>query len=219
MSDISTGVFDRTGGDEISESSFYAALTASLLWGLVITALIAKKVIDIEYMPGLAEILIIGLVIPIVGIIVAMKSDNYVISFVGYNMLVVPFGIILGPAVNQYSPDVIRNAFGITAGITFVMGGAGVLFPSLFKNLGTPLFVALSCLVIVRIAQIFIPGLNFGWIDYIAAGIFSLYIGYDMYRASEISKTFDNAIDISIELYLDIVNLFLTLLRIMGKKD
>jgi len=69
------------------------------------------------------------------------------------------------------------------------------------------------------IGQMFIPALRLGIIDYIGAGLFSLYIGYDMYRANHVAKTLDNAIDISIDLYLDIVNLFLFVLRILGKKD
>ncbi len=216
---ISTGVFDRQGRDSISGPFFYAALTASLLWGLVVTAIVAHKVIASQYQPGLWEILLLGLALPIVGIIVALKSDNPIVSFIGYNMIVIPFGIILGPAVNHYSQDVIRNAFMLTAIITFVMGFAGTCFPRLFENMGAPLLLSLGALVLVRVAQIFIPEMqSLGFIDYIAAGIFSLYIGYDMYRASVVQKSLDSAVDISVDLYLDIINLFLNLLRIMGNK-
>lgn len=219
MSNINTGVFDRTGSDEVSEQSFYATLTLSLLWGLIATAVVAYKTIEFNYHPNLIQILCFGLVVPIIGIFIAIKSDNPVISFIGYNLIVLPFGLIIGPVVNQYSENVVRNAFGMTAGITFVMGFAGTCFPAVFRNMGGPLFLALGGLVMVRIAQIFIPELRFGFIDYISAGIFSLYIGYDMYRASEISKTIDNAIDISVDLYLDIINLFLNLLRIFGSSS
>lgn len=218
MSSISTGVFKRTGNDEVSEGTFYATLTLSLLWGLIGTAVIAYKTIELHYNPGIGMILVLGLLVPIIGIFIAIKSDNPAISFFGYNLIIVPFGIILGPVINQYSPNVVRNAFAMTAAITFFMGFSGTCFPGIFKNLGAPLFLALGGLLMVRIAQLFIPELNnLRIVDYIAAGIFSLYIGYDMYRASEISKTIDNAVDISVDLYLDIVNLFLTLLRILGK--
>ena len=218
--EINTGVFDRTGRDEISEQSFYAALTLSLLWGLIGTAIVAYKTISMQYHPGLPAILLLGLVVPILGILIAVKSDNPIISFIGYNMIVIPFGVILGPTINHYSPNVVRNAFAMTAGITFFMGFMGTCFPGLFKNMGAPLFLALGGLVMVRIAQIFIPELaELRIVDYISAGIFSLYIGFDMYRASQIAKTLDNAVDISVDLYLDIINLFLSLLRILGSKD
>lgn len=214
---VSTGVFDRYGSDEISAQGFYGALGASLIWGLMVTAVIAHKIAEMQYVPGIMESLIIGLAIPIVGIFVAVKSDNPFVSFFGYNMIVVPFGIILSPVVNQYSPNIIRNAFGVTAAITFMMALMGTVFPAFFSRLGAPLLFSLFCLVMVRIAQIFIPALDLTIIDYIGAGIFSLYIGYDMYRANSISKTLDNAIDISVDLYLDIINLFINILKIMGK--
>lgn len=216
---VNTGVFDRAGHDRMSTRNFYAALGLSFVWGLAGTAIVAYMSVNAGFQPAVWSILILGLAIPILGIVIACKSENPFLSFIGYNMVLVPFGVILGPAVNQYSPDVIRNAFGLTAVIALFMGFCGTMFPRVFENMGAALFLALGALVIVRIAQMFIPELNFGWIDYIAAGIFSLYIGYDMYRASQVPKTIDNAIDISIDLYLDVLNLFLNLLRIMGSKS
>ncbi len=216
---INTGVFDRNGRDTISATGFYAILTLSLFWGLVGTAITAHISTKMGYIPSIWEFLFLGLVIPIVGTVIAVKSNNPLLSFIGYNMVLIPFGVILAPALNQYSSDVIRNAFGLTAGITLLMGFCGTVFPNVFKNMGSALFLALGGLVIVRIAQIFIPGLDLGIIDYAAVGIFSLYIGFDMYRANTVPKTINNAIDVSLALYLDILNLFLTLIRILGKSD
>lgn len=214
---VNTGVFERDGSDTMSDQSFYGALTGSVLWGLTGTAVSAYLAVKGAYNPGLWEVLILGLGLPILGIIIAIKSDSPFISFIGYNLVLIPFGIILGPVVNQYSENVVRNAFAMTAGITFVMGLLGTVAPNFFSKLGAPLFLSLLMLVLVRVAQIFVPELaQLSIIDYIAAGIFSLYIGYDMYRAYQVPRTLNNAIDISIDLYLDILNLFLTLLRIMG---
>jgi FtsH-binding integral membrane protein len=204
--------------DHISIRGFYAVLAASLAWGLMLTALVANESIKMGFVPNIWSVLLLGLAIPILGIIIAVKSDNPFFSFIGYNMIILPFGIILGPVVNLYSPDVIRNAFGMTAGITVIMGIAGITFPEFFSKIGGALFIALGGLVLVGFLQIFIPALRFGLYDYIGAGIFSLYIGYDMYRANNMPKTVDNAIDVSVDLYLDIINLFLYILRIMGKK-
>lgn len=215
---ISTGVFDREGNDTISANSFYAIIAIVLAWGFGLTAYLANYAIEIGFMPSGWLVLIIGLAIPIAGIFVAIKSDNPIVSFIGYNMIVVPFGFLLGPVVNQYSPDVVRNAMGMTAGITILMGILGTMFPSFFSKIGGVLFIALLSLLGVRILQIFLPSLDFTWIDYLAAGLFSLYIGYDMYRANTMQKTVDNAIDICVDLYLDIINLFLNILKIMGKK-
>lgn len=214
---VNTGVFEREGEDKISSRSFYATLTISLLYGFVGTAIAAYITTQNNYQPDLWGIIGFGLILPLIGIIMTVSSKNPAISFIGYNLIVVPFGFVLGPVLSQYSANVIRNAFALTAGITLVMGLAGTVFPQFFSRLGGILFLSLLTLCIVRIVQIFVPELAaLTWIDYISAGIFSLYIGYDMYRASQVPRTVDNAIDISVDLYLDVINLLLTLLKISG---
>ena len=52
---------------------------------------------------------------------------------------------------------------------------------------------------------------------WVGAGIFTLYIGYDWYKAQAYPKTLDNAVDSALDLYLDIINLFLKILRILAK--
>ncbi|MCI5050928.1 MAG: Bax inhibitor-1 family protein [Candidatus Pacebacteria bacterium] len=217
---LSTGVFERYGNDTMSPNAFYTALALSVIWGLIGTAVAGYYTIQLGYNPtSIWEILIIGLGLPILGIFIALKNDNPVISFIGYNLVCIPFGVVLAPALQEYSPDVVMNAFGLTAVITFIMGFAGTIFPNIFSKLGGVLFLALCGLILVRILQIFIPALDLGIIDYISAGIFSLYIGYDMYRAHRVPKTLDSAIDVSVSLYLDIINLFLSILRIMGNSN
>jgi len=49
--------------------------------------------------------------------------------------------------------------------------------------------------------------MQFSIIHYLAAGLFALYIGYDMWRASEIPATLDNAVGVSISTYFDPRNL------------
>jgi FtsH-binding integral membrane protein len=215
---VSTGVFDRDGHDEISANVFYFIMSIVLAWGLGATAYFANYAIEIGFMPNIWIMLLIGLAIPILGIVIAVKSNNPLVSFIGYNMVVIPFGFLLGPAVNQYSPDVVKNAMTMTAGIAIFMGLMGTMFPNFFSKIGGFLFVALFGLLLVMILQLFIPALRLGVIDYIGAGIFSLYIGFDMYRANHMPKTVDNAVDICVDLYLDIINLFLFILKIMGKK-
>ena len=217
----SSEVYEKTGSrHSVSQESFYGIIAGFTCYGLIGSAVAAQLTMQSGFIPGLWVIIILGLIVPVVGIFIASLSDNWFFSFIGYNMVLVPFGIILAPVLRQYDPDIIRNACALTAAITFVMGLAGTIFPQVFSKIGTALFFSLGSLLLVRIAGIFIPQLNdLTIIDYIAAGIFSLYIGYDMYRASIVERTMDNAVDIALSLYLDIINLFLEILKIMGKDD
>ena len=134
--------------------------------------------------------------------------------------MVVPFGAILGPVLAQYElaqPGIVGEAAQLTATTTGVMAVSGLLFPNFYRSIGGALFGALTALLVVLIASFFVPALmDFTIIHYLAAGLFSLYIGFDMYRASEIPATLDNAVDVCVSLYLDILNLFLWVLRILG---
>lgn len=211
-----TDAFSRTGFNKISERTFFGTLAGFVLYGLLATyfaTLFAPTSLSI------GGLILLGLILPIAGCFMAM-SDNFGISFVGYNMITLPFGLVLGPILNHYAPDVVQNATLLTAMITGVMGLAGVTFPNFFRSIGSALFVALLGLVVVRVIALFVPSLNdFGIIDYVAAGIFSLYIGYDMFRATEATRSVSSALKIAVSLYLDIINLFTSLLSILGNDN
>ena len=72
--------------------------------------------------------------------------------------------------------------------------------------------------MIVGIITFFVQGLGYIYSIGVAA-LFSLYIGYDFYRSQQFAKTVDNAVDCALDIYLDIVNLFLALLRIFGNRN
>jgi len=217
--ELSKVVFEKDGNNSISANLFYGLIGLFVIYGLGGTAWVAHRLSAINYDPGALEIILLGIVIPIAGIVLALKSDNVFLSFVGYNMVLVPLGVILSPLLNQYHPDAIEKAFTITCGATFIMAIASAAFPRFFSSLGSSLFFALIGLLIVRIMQMFVPALNgMTWIDWVAAGIFSLYVGYDLWRARQVPRTVDNSIDIALALYLDIINLFLSVLRAGGKK-
>jgi hypothetical protein len=211
-----TNSFSRSGFNQISERTFFGSLAGFILYGLMVTYFATFLAPPSLSFVGL---ILLGLVLPIAGCFMAM-SDNFGISFIGYHMITLPFGLVLGPVLNHYAPGVVQNAALLTAMITGVMGLAGVTYPNFFRSIGSALFVALLGLVIVRVIALFVPALNsFGIIDYVSAGIFSLYIGYDMFRATEASRSVGSALKIAVALYLDIINLFMSVLSILGNDN
>jgi FtsH-binding integral membrane protein len=218
---ISTGVWERTDhyNETMTRNAFYFVIGSILSWGFILTMLVAKSTAD--WQPNMISLLLVGLGIPLVGILLSAFSENAMISFIGFNMVVGGMSAILGPVLAMYAikePGLIERAATMTALVSAVMGATGTMFPKFYESIGGALFGALTALVVVSIARIFIPAIQgVGVIDYISAGIFSLYIGYDMWRASEVTATLDNAVDIAVSLYLDVINLFLDLLRIMAK--
>ncbi len=214
-------VYERYGEDTMTRGAFYFIIGSVLTYGFVATYI--ASTMSANWIPSGWAILLVGLGLPILGILLSASSGNPFLSFVGFNLVVIPFGLILGPVLQLYhigQPGVVAKAATLTACVTGVMALSGTMFPNFYKSIGGALFGALTALVIVSVASIFIPALaGFTVIHYIAATIFALYIGYDMWRASETPATLDNAIDVSVSLYLDILNLFLRILSILGDAD
>jgi len=155
----------------------------------------------------------------ITGMLMSSRSDNPVISFIGYNLVVLPIGFVVSVTVSAYGGTgsaVVLQAFLYTALITFVMIGLASVAPEFFSKLGGILFAALLGLIICELVVFFL-GIDQRITAWIGAGIFSLYIGYDFWRAQEYPKTVDNAVDSALDIYLDIINLFLRLLEILGR--
>jgi len=213
MARMSSGLKDTLNGNV-----YNGIIGLVLLWGFIVNVLIVHFYSDV-FMAMNPWTLIIGYFIScIIGIIMAVKSSNPIISFIGYNLVVVPVGAVLSVALQGYSSVDIKSAFLATGGITAVMMISTTVFPKFFAGLGRTLFFSLLFGIIAElICMLFgIAAPIFNWIFVV---IFSLYIGYDWYKAQSYPKTVDNAVDSALDIYLDIINLFIRLLEIFGKSD
>ena len=107
-----------------------------------------------------------------------------------------------------------------TAIIAGIMMISGTVFSSFFISIGRWLFFSLFAVIIVEIIGIFFFRNVLAITDYIVVAIFGLFIGYDWARAQAYPKTITNAISCAADLYLDLVNILIRLLSILGdKKD
>ena len=64
---------------------------------------------------------------------------------------------------------------------------------------------------------LFLLGFGTEFTDYIVIAIFSLYLGFDWQRANRVTPSIRNAILSATQIYLDIVNIFIRLLRILAR--
>lgn len=210
---------DYSDDTVIPERKFNAIMIGVVLWGLVINVFLCKTVGDVYAYINPVLFMVLYLVLAIGGTIIAAKSDDPLVSFLGYNMIVVPFGLVISTLVEGYGgldSAIVTNAFVYTMLISFGMLGMALAFPQLFAKLGGAL---LSCLIGVIICELLLLlfRVRQTFTDWIVAGIFSFYIGYDIYRSQQFVKTVDNAVDCALDIYLDMANLFVRILRIMAR--
>ena len=204
----------------ISTRVYNAIMLGVLLWGLLVNVILCATLGDAVSRMNPTALLILYVVCAIAGILIAGRSDKPLISFLGYNMVVIPFGLVISLLVYAYGgagSDIVMYAFLYTMVITLGMTGAALAFPNLFAKLGGALLGVLIGLLVCEIVLL-ILGRYQTVTDWIAAGLFSLYIGFDVYRSQQFAKTVDNAVDCALDIYLDLANLFVRLLSIMSKK-
>jgi len=218
---METGVFERREytGTQLSAHLYNAIIGITLLIGFGINYLMVMLIPVESIMAINPWVFFIGyFVCCIAGVTLFSKSDNPAVSFLGYLLVVAPFGLIINLVVARYDSDIVLDAIQATGMITFVMMILGSMYPGFFRSIARGLFIALICTIIVEMAMIFIFKTHHGIIDWIVVLIFCGYIGYDWARANAIPKTVDNAIDSAASLYMDIINLFLRLVRILGRR-
>ncbi len=212
-------VFKRTtGSDTMSRNAYNLLMGVVLLWGFAINWLLVTNV-PVESLLSINKWVFLGgyFASCLIGIFMMAKSSNPMISFIGYNFIVVPFGLVLNMVLYNIAPDIIQSAIQTTALVTFSMMVLGTLFPKFFESISGALFWSLLIVIVVEVVQSMFFNTHSGILDWIVAFIFCGYIGVDWGRANRIPKTADNAIDSAAALYMDIIILFMRIVQIFAR--
>jgi modulator of FtsH protease len=111
--------------------------------------------------------------------------------------------------------DLIMTAFAGTAGVFFVMASLSSVIKRDLSGMGKWLFVGALAIMVGGIINIFV-GSTAGMmaISVLSIGVFSAYMLYDLKRIVDGGET--NYISATLALYLDIVNVFQSLLALLG---
>ena len=201
--------------ENLNEKTYNLVIGACLFYGFALNALMVKFLSPVFREMNPIALLVGYIVLCFAGILVS-RSRNPGLSFLGYNLVVVPIGAVLAVVLPDYSADTVFTAVVVTGIVVVVMMLFATLLPNLFSRIGFTLFIALAVSVIVELVAMLL-GFYGGIFDWIFVVIFSLYIGFDWYRAQQFPKSLDNAIDCVLDLYLDIINLFLRILSLISR--
>ncbi len=218
---LESDVFDRESpeDDVVSNATYNLVIGLVLCWGFLINWLIVQHVntawlSDVEHWVFLVAYFSSCLF----GVYLFNTSTDPAVSFIGYNFVVVPFGFVANLVVSQYEPNLVLQAVQITALVTIVMMILGVVFPELFETSYAGLVAALMLVLCIELFQHHVMHVDRHWTCWVVVGIFCGYIGYDWERANQIPKTVDNAVDSAAAIYMDVLNVFLRIIRLLGRK-
>ena len=112
-------------------------------------------------------------------------------------------------------PDLIMTAFGGTAGVFLVMATLATVIKRDLSGMNQWLFVGVIVLLVGSIINMFV-GSTVGMmvLSMVSIAIFSAYMLYDIKRIIDGGET--NYITATLALYLDIINVFQSLLALLG---
>lgn len=226
-----TGLYSQAS----SVSAFSALLSKTYLWmtlGLAMTGLTAAYVANNV---ALMQSIFTGssfmvLVIAELALVWILSARIMKMSFMAAGLMFAAYSILNGATLSviflAYSPQVIATTFFITAGTFGAMSLVGFLIKRDLSFVGRFVMMALIGIIIASIVNIFVASSALYWgVTYLGVLLFAGLTAYDtqkikmmlMQYGGEVNNdTMKMALMGSLTLYLDFVNLFLFILRIVG---
>lgn len=130
-------------------------------------------------------------------------------------------GLTLSFLFVYFKLDSIVYVFGITSSIFALMAVLGHFTKIDFTKLGSILLMALIGIIIASVINMFLKLTSFDLgITIVGIIIFMFYIAYDIQKVKYIANSLEEdkaAIICAFQLYLDFINLFIKLSRLLGK--
>jgi FtsH-binding integral membrane protein len=158
-------------------------------------------------------------------VVKVLESESKVLATFGATFFAFLIGLWCGPSLAHYSHTLgwstVALSFLGTVLVMILFGGIGAFSGRDFSSWGPFLFQSLIGLIVARIIFLFLPAMSFTAILSGLAGalLFSGYFVYDFYKAAHDENTWENAIDHSINIFLDFINMLFSLLSLeSGRK-
>ena len=204
-------------GIQLTERTYNLAIGITLMAGILLDLMISFFLTDVIVRMSPILMMVLYLVGSFGFTFLIYYSKNPAISFLGFMGLAAAMGMLLTSLLTLYDVAAVQTAFLLTGLVFVVMVVLSTAFPQLFLSIGRGLGVALLITIVVEAVAALIFHSSLKWTDYVVVLIFCGYTGYDWARAQQFPKTLDNAIDSAADIYVDVVNLFIRILRIVAQ--
>lgn len=226
------------GTDMPVASALPALMCKVYVWmtlALVITGFTAYAVAT---SPGLLmtivgnRFVLLGLIVAELALVVGISGAINRLSLAVATLMFVLYSVINGATLSvvflAFTMSSITSVFFITAGTFATMALVGYTTKKDLTSMGRMLFMALIGLVIATVVNMFMRSSGLDMIlNYVGVLVFVGLTAYDTQKIKEQLMMADNmgeaaqkvALVGALTLYLDFINLFLYLLRILGKRE
>ncbi len=218
----------------VATNSFFPRVYAWMTAGLALTALAALFTLSSESMLQLIfgnKMVFYGLMFGELGLVIALSAAINRISATTATLMFMLYsalsGITFASIFLVYTQSSIVSTFFISAGTFAGMSIYGMATKRDLTGWGSFLFMGLIGIIIASVVNIFMQSAMISWVvSYVGVFIFVGLTAYDTQKLKRISQNgFADGesrqkatILGALTLYLDFINLFLMLLRVMGNR-
>lgn len=219
---------------QVEQAAFMSKVYSWMSGGLAITGLIAMWVVStpsilnmivsntfLFYGLLIGEILLVGYLVTVIKKITSRTAG---VIFIGYSIL---NGLTLSIIFLIYTSESIATTFFVTAGTFAIMSIYGYYTKKDLSSWGNLLFMGLIGFIIASVVNFFMQSEMMYWIiTYAGILIFVGLTAYDTQKIKAMNiignsgteEDTKEAIIGALTLYLDFINLFLLLLRVLGDR-
>ena len=214
----------------ISEASFISGVYSWMTLALGITGLTAFLTATSEPLLNFifgTRFMFMGLILGELGLVFFLSARVRTLSNSTATLLFLLYSVLNGLTFSvillAYTAGSIALTFFVTAGTFGVMSFAGYFTKKDLSNFGSLMFMGLIGIIIASIANYFMHSETLNYIiSYIGVMVFVGLTAYDTQKLKNMAQSLDESefkkasIMGALTLYLDFINLFLFMLRIMG---
>lgn len=219
---------------ESAAATLFKSLYMQMASALTITGLVAyflSESIDFWYFLAENSFAIWGIFIAQIVLVIWLSARLPKMSMTSATLLFILYSALMGVTMSTifmiYTMSSIASVFFITAGTFLVMSLIGFFTRIDLTRVGSLLFMALVGLIIASVVNIFLHSETLYWVVSYAGVV--IFVGLTAYDTQKIKNTFIQYGEVdemgqklalfgAFSLYLDFINLFLHLLRIMGDR-
>lgn len=220
----------------VDESLVNSGIKKVILWmvfGLLISLATMLSVVFVPVMTNFVAQTHRFIWVPAIVVVLVLSAGINKISLVTARTMFLVYSVLVGLMISSiffiYDYNAIILAFSSTLIIFIVMALFGFFTNEDLAKFRVLLSIGLVSLIVMSLVNIFIGAPILYWmISYLGVILFTALIGYDMQKvkrtlmeASHGDQELIGKVTIigALQLYLDFVNLFISLLRIFGKKN
>ena len=229
---MNNSVIVRTTEDERKKfmSGVYTWMTLALALSGLTAFGVASSPAILQLIFG-NELVFFGLIIAELVLVMVFSFRVHKMSVTAASLVYIVYSILNGITLASifivYTKTSIFSVFLISAGMFAAMSIYGQVTKQDLRSVGRYLTMALFGVIIASVVNIFLKSSGLDWLlSLVTVGIFVGLTAYDTQKAYAIAERSDGSdmfakasVVMALELYLDFINIFLSLLRLFGKKN